>query len=194
MLTINMACEIEDVIKKSRFIGFIYPCQSEAEIVECLEKLRSEHPGANHIVFAYRIKTEAGIISRFYDAGEPSGTAGKPVYSYIEGYDLINVLVVVVRYFGGIKLGAGGLTRAYGQSAKHAIEAAEILDFIEYALVEFILDYKQFQSFEYHLPKFSGKIIDKEFAGQITLHAQLPIAEVENFFALFSGRILEQPS
>ena len=176
---------IEESIKKSRFIGLIYPCTSEAEAATHLKTLHTEHSSANHIAFAYRIKTEKGTICRFHDAGEPSGTAGKPIFKYIEGHDLINVLCVVVRYFGGIKLGAGGLTRAYGNTAKQAIEAADIDEFIELARLSVVLDYKQLQSFEYNLKKFSGIIISKDFAGQVTLIAQLPESLVDEFLQIF---------
>ena len=70
-----------------------------------LKTLQAEHPHANHIAFAYRIKTNEGIIYRFHDAGEPTGTAGKPIFQYIEGKNIINVFIVVIRYFGGVKLG-----------------------------------------------------------------------------------------
>ena len=176
---------IEETIKKSRFIGLIYPCTSEAEVAAHLSTLHTKHSSANHIAFAYRIKTEKGTICRFHDAGEPSGTAGKPIFKYIEGHDLINVLCVVVRYFGGIKLGAGGLTRAYGNTAKQAIEAADIDEFIELASLSVVLDYKQFQSFEYNLKKFSGTIISKDFAGQVALIVQLPESLVDDFLQIF---------
>ena len=150
---------IEETIKKSRFIGVITPCQSEAEVIEHLQKLHHLHPNASHIAFGYRIKTEKGFVSRFHDAGEPGGTAGKPIYQYLEGKDLINVLIAVIRYFGGVKLGAGGLTRAYGNSAKKAMEAAEIMEYVEYETIRLKLNYNQLQSFEYHLKKLDGKII-----------------------------------
>jgi len=190
LLSVNAVTEIEEVIKKSRFIGFIFPCVSETECLKQLKALQIAHSAANHIVYAYKVKTEKGIVCRFYDAGEPSGTAGKPIFNYLEGNDLINVLVVVVRYFGGIKLGAGGLTRAYGNAAKQVIEAANISEFIEYAKIKFILDYSQFQLFEYQLAKFSGTILDKEFAGQIKLLVQIPESEAETFSKLFQGQIL----
>ena len=176
---------IEETIKKSRFIGLIYPCTSEAEVVAYMNALRTQHSSANHIAFAYRIKTEKGTVCRFHDAGEPSGTAGKPIFKYIEGHDLINVLCVVVRYFGGIKLGAGGLTRAYGNTAKKAIEAAEIIEFIELVTLLFILDYNQLRAFEYSLKKFSGDIISKDFTGQVKLHVQLPESQSDDFLKLF---------
>jgi len=188
VLCVSSPIVIEYVIKKSRFIGFIYPCLTEAEAIAYLDTLRSEHVGANHIVFAYRIKTAKGVMCRFYDAGEPSGTAGKPVFQYIEGHDLINVLVVVVRYFGGIKLGAGGLARAYGHTSKLAIKTANIIDYVEWVNCSFIIDYNQLQQFEYSLVRFSGQIIDKEFAGQVKLLVQLPEAQCAGFLMLFSGK------
>lgn len=188
MQCVKSPVSIEEVIKKSRFIGLIYPCHSEADIVAYLNTLRIQHSSANHIAFAYRIKTEKGIICRFHDAGEPSGTAGKPIFKYIEGHDLINVLCVVVRYFGGVKLGAGGLTRAYGNTAKQAIKAADIDEYIELAGVSVVLDYKQLQSFEYNLKKFSGEIISKDFTGQVVLMVQLPESRVDEFLQVFSGQ------
>ncbi len=187
MLCVHAPIVIEEIIKKSRFIGFIYPCSTEADARVYLDKLHNEHTSANHIVFAYRIKTVKGIVCRFYDAGEPSGTAGKPVFQYIEGHDLINVLVVIVRYFGGIKLGAGGLTRAYGHTAKRVIETANIVDYIEWVRYKFIIDYRQLQQFEYSLAKFSGQIMDKEFAGQVQLLVRLPKTQCTEFLMLFSG-------
>jgi len=187
VLCVSSPIVIEELIKKSRFIGFIYPCSTEEEAFAYLDTLRSEHVGANHIVFAYRIKTVKGVKCRFYDAGEPSGTAGKPVFQYIEGHDLINVLVVVVRYFGGIKLGAGGLARAYGNTSKLVIKAANIVDYIEWVTYRFIIDYKQLQQFEYSFSKLSGQIIDKEFAGQVKLLVQLPKDQCTDFLMLFSG-------
>jgi len=180
---------IEESIKKSRFIGLIYPCTTEQGANAYLNALHTLHSSANHIVFAYRILTDKGTVCRFYDAGEPSGTAGKPVFKYIEGHDLINVLCVVVRYFGGIKLGAGGLTRAYGNTAKQAIEAADIIEFIELAKLIFVIDYKQLQSFEYTLNNFSGEIISKDFTGQVKLEVQLPASQAEDFLQLYPNGV-----
>lgn len=191
MQCVKVPAKIEESIKKSRFIGLIYPCSSETQAVDYLNNLSTEHVSANHIVFAYRIKTEKGIICRFHDAGEPSGTAGKPVFKYIEGHDLINVLCVVVRYFGGIKLGAGGLTRAYGNAAKQAIEAADIIEFIELATLLFVVDYNQLQSFEYTLHKYSGEIISKDFTGQVKLHVQLPASQSDDFLQLYPGGVYQ---
>jgi len=165
---------LQDTIKKSRFIGIILPCHTEDEAIQHLNQLQQQYPDASHLVFAYRIKTEKGIVTRFHDAGEPSGTAGKPVFQHLAGKDLINTLCVVVRYFGGVKLGAGGLTRAYGNSAKKVIEACPVSLYIEYANVSVTLEYKQMQNFEYHLKKLDGIIIKQEFSDNINLLIRIP--------------------
>ena len=165
---------IEDTIKKSRFIGIIIPCQTEKQALQHLNQIHQEHSNASHIVFAYRIKSTQGLLMKFHDAGEPSGTAGKPVFQHLEGKNLINVLIVVIRYFGGIKLGAGGLTRAYGNTAKKVIEASSMTQYIDYAEVKLKLDYKQMQHFEYQLEKLDGTIMQQDFAEKISLLVKIP--------------------
>lgn len=165
---------IEDQIKKSRFIGIIAPCNHEQEALSLLQRLHGDYSDASHIVYAYRIKTEQGIIYRFHDAGEPTGTAGKPIFQQLDGNALINVLLVVIRYFGGIKLGAGGLTRAYSNTAKHTIEVADIAPYVEWVVLSLTLAYHQLQEFQYTLKKLDGLIISQDFAEQIHLNVQLP--------------------
>ena len=112
---------------------------------------------------------------RFHDAGEPSGTAGKPVFQHLEGKNLINVLIVVIRYFGGIKLGAGGLTRAYGNTAKKVIGACTLTEYIDYTEIKLELDYKQMQHFEYQLEKLGGTIMQQDFTEKISLLIKIPV-------------------
>ena len=186
MLYVTESCTFEDMIKKSRFISVILPCASADLVLPLLKILHTEHAQANHIAYAYRIKTNTGIIYRFHDAGEPTGTAGKPIFQYLEGKNIINVLVVVIRYFGGVKLGAGGLTRAYGQMAKQVIEASTLHPYIEMTTVHFILDYDKFQSFEYELKKVNGHIVEQDFAGQIHLTVTLPLEKQSDLESKFS--------
>ena len=174
MFYVTESFTYEESIKKSRFISVMLPCASEQVVMQQFKTLQAEHPHANHIAFAYRIKTIDGIIYRFNDAGEPTGTAGKPIFQYLEGKDIINALILVIRYFGGVKLGAGGLTRAYGHMAKQVIEASTLHAYIEMATLRFTLDYEKFQSFEYTLKKLQGQIIEQDFAGQIHLKVTLP--------------------
>jgi len=168
----------EEIIKKSRFIGAIFPCESEQAAMRELKKLHELHPHASHIVFAYRLKTENGMMYRFHDAGEPTGTAGKPIFQHLEGKDIVNALIVVVRYFGGVKLGAGGLTRAYGNTARQVIETAHLQPYIEMAMLDFTLGYEQFQPFEYALKKAAGEIVEQNFASQICVTVKLPAENV----------------
>jgi len=172
-------CDCEEIIKKSRFIGVITPCASERDALIFLKKLHEQHPSASHIVYAYRIQTPDGLVCRFHDAGEPSGTAGKPIFQHLEGKQLINLVVAVIRYFGGIKLGAGGLTRAYGNLAKDVIEKAEIVDYIEMVELQLVLDYNQLQLLEYHLKKLDGVILKQDFSAQVDNLIRIPKDNLE---------------
>jgi uncharacterized YigZ family protein len=178
---------LEDIVKKSRFIGVLMPCLNESDVVNSLRQCQRAHPNASHIAFAYRIKTSNGFISRFNDAGEPSGTAGKPIFQHLEGKDMINALLVVIRYFGGIKLGAGGLARAYGNAAKRVIEIAELFPYIELVELQLVLEYKQMQSFEQALKKLDGEIINQDFAGQVQLTIKLPKHNLMVLAEIYSG-------
>jgi uncharacterized YigZ family protein len=113
--------------KGSRFLAFAYPVKSEDEIRERLAWLRKEYHDARHHCYAYRLGHDKQAW-RINDDGEPSGTAGRPIFGQIQSFDLTNILVVVVRYFGGIKLGVSGLINAYKTASRTAIENAEIIE------------------------------------------------------------------
>lgn len=103
-------------IKKSKFIGYIFNINSSNDVEEIIKKIKNENKKATHVCFAFRV-LENGIVERAFDDKEPSGTAGKPILNVIQKKNLENTLIVIVRYFGGIKLGAGGLLRAYSKTA-----------------------------------------------------------------------------
>ena len=113
--------------KSSKFFGHAFPIQSEEEVKPIIEQLRKMHPHAVHYCYAYQIGTEK-ISYRANDDGEPSNTAGAPIYGQIQSFGLTNVLLVVVRIFGGIKLGVGGLISAYKTTAQLVLEEAEIIE------------------------------------------------------------------
>lgn len=113
--------------KSSKFFGYAFPIESEEEVKPILDQLRKLHPHAVHYCYAYQIGTEK-ISYRANDDGEPSNSAGAPIYGQIQSFGLTNVLVVVVRIFGGIKLGVGGLISAYKTTAQLALEEAEIIE------------------------------------------------------------------
>ncbi|HLP65853.1 IMPACT family protein [Flavobacterium sp.] len=113
--------------KNSKFFGYAFPVRSEEEIKNHLEILRKHHHGAVHFCYAFQIGTDK-IQFRANDDGEPSNSAGAPIYGQIQSFGLTNILVVVVRFFGGVKLGVGGLISAYRTSAQMALEASEIIE------------------------------------------------------------------
>lgn len=166
--------QAEQTINKSRFIAVAESCADEREVSLCLRRLAGAHHGAHHLAFAFRLNTGQGIVQRFHDAGEPSGTAGKPILQYLEGRDLVNVCVAVVRYYGGINLGTGGLARAYGGTARLALEAAELVPFVQMRQIRLVLDYAQFDAFCHELDKHRGRLLNKQFGERVTVTASLP--------------------
>lgn len=186
MLTITQAGFAEQTITKSRFIAMAMPCTSEREVGAALRAFAAQYQNAHHLAYAFRLKTATGIVPRFSDAGEPSGTAGMPVLKLIEGRDLINVCVAVIRYYGGINLGTGGLARAYGGTAKLALDAAKISDFVEMQTVKLVIHYNQMDLLTRVLVKCNGVIVSKEFNTQIDLVVTLPATEVAGFLNRFS--------
>jgi uncharacterized YigZ family protein len=113
--------------KNSKFFGFAFPATSEIEVKTHLENLKAEHFSARHWCYAYQIGTE-NIKFRANDDGEPSNSAGMPIYGQIQSFEITNVLVVVIRYFGGVKLGVGGLISAYKTSAQLTLNEANIIE------------------------------------------------------------------
>jgi uncharacterized YigZ family protein len=175
----------EQTITKSRFVASVSYAGDEHEVGKALRQLASEHANAHHLAYAFRIKTPQGIVQRFSDAGEPSGTAGMPILKLIEGRNLINVCVGVIRYYGGINLGTGGLARAYGGTAKSALDAAKTIPFVEMQTVRMTIDYKQMDLLTRAVTQVNGKILDKAFNAQIEVLLSLPKDEVAGFTARF---------
>ena len=113
--------------KNSKFFGYAFPVENEDEIKLILEQIKKQHHSARHWCYAFQIGTSK-LYHRTNDDGEPSNSAGAPIYGQIQSFDLTNILIIVVRYFGGVKLGVGGLITAYKESAKMALEEAEIVE------------------------------------------------------------------
>ncbi len=127
--------------KNSKFFGYAFPVTTEEEIKEHLEILRKKHHGAVHFCYAFQLGAE-NIYFRANDDGEPSNSAGMPIYGQIQSFGVTNVLVVVVRFFGGVKLGVGGLISAYRTSAQMALSEAEIIEKTIDVTFEITFDYK----------------------------------------------------
>jgi uncharacterized YigZ family protein len=186
MQTLNKSGAAEQTINKSRFYAWAAHCETEQEVGAFLRSIAKQHQSAHHLAYAYRIKTLDGIIPRFSDAGEPSGTAGKPILQMLEGRDLIYVCVGVIRYYGGINLGTGGLARAYGGTAKMALEMAEIVSFVEMQELKLTIQYSRLDELARTLSQLKGKILDKTFDTAVHVKVSLPAAETSAFMSRFS--------
>ena len=151
--------------KKSRFIAQLSFADSEEAAVAFLEKVRAENRTARHNVYAYRLRE--GSRERYSDDGEPQGTAGHPMLHVLQMRKLTNVLAVVTRYFGGIKLGAGGLTRAYSGALSDAVKAAPIVTYTPYARYTVTLPYTAVGGFENYIKDKDIRVLDRAFAGEV---------------------------
>lgn len=132
----------EIIIEKSKFIGYSKPIKTEEEAIEFINEIKKKHKDATHNVWAYTLGKSMNI-QRYSDDGEPQGTAGIPTLEVIKKEDLRDVVVVVTRYFGGVKLGAGGLVRAYTKGAKVGIDAGKVVSKVLYKDIRIKIDYNQ---------------------------------------------------
>jgi len=158
-ITVQGISKSEFDIKKSKFIGLLKSVTTEQEAFEFLRSVRAEYPDATHHCFAFIIGSGAKKISRSNDAGEPLNSAGKPILSAIELSDLNNVICVVVRYFGGIKLGVGGLIRAYGQTARECVQKAKRIINVVSSDFHIQMSYKYMGAVISLVNRLKGKII-----------------------------------
>ena len=172
--TIEKAGESEIVISKSRFLGFCIPVSSETEAQEALGQIRKKHYDARHCCYAFRLH-EGGIV-RSSDDGEPSGTAGAPILGVLSGAGVENVLCAVVRYFGGVLLGTGGLVRAYGKAASEALTQAGTTQIRVCARLQVAVSYSSYHLLEPMLRQ-KGYPCDAVFTDQVTLTLLLPSEE-----------------
>lgn len=135
MKKLSEASAVEYTVEKSRFLGFCIPITSAEEVESHIKAMKKAHHKAHHVCSAWRIGLDR-TFGHFSDDGEPAQTAGLPMYQYLEHHDLSDVLVLAVRYFGGIKLGTGGLVRAYTETARQAVQAAGWLEVISCYKIE----------------------------------------------------------
>ncbi len=161
----SVSCEMEE--RKSLFIGHATPVRSEEEARSFIEAKRKEYYDATHNVYAYMLND--GALARYYDDGEPQGTAGMPVLNAVKMSGACDLCVVVTRYFGGILLGAGGLVRAYGTAAKIAIEAAGRAVFEQYAVMRVVVTYSDYQRLTVALAKLGASEDHCDFGENVTV-------------------------
>lgn len=187
----NSTSELE--VKKSKFIANIIKIIDEQDAKEKLDQIRKKYSDARHNCYAYIVydnesKTK---IEKSSDDREPSGTAGIPILTLLQKNHLVNVLIVVTRYFGGILLGTGGLVRAYTDSSKQALENAQIIELKYGELLEYYIEYDEFEYFKYICKKNNIEIINAEYSSNVK--AVIKIKEDDKtLFSTYKCRIIER--
>lgn len=173
---------IENILLKekgSKFIGFAFPVNNETELKNALEKVKSEHPKATHHCYAFRMGLN-GENYRANDDGEPSGSAGLPIYNQLLANEITNVLVISVRYYGGTKLGVSGLVKAYKESAKITLEEAKIITKELETEIEIQFNFNQQNVIFTLLSKFDAKVLNFDADDNCILTATLKTTQKES--------------
>lgn len=181
MLSIKNDVTSEYIINKSRFITKLIKVNNVLEIDEKFNEIKSEYKDATHYCYAYIIDN----VKRFNDDGEPSGTAGMPILNVLENNNLNYIFCVVIRYFGGIKLGAGGLVRAYTKGVTNALEESEIISLTEGLELNIYFDYEKTKDVEYFLKDI--KVSNKEFDEKIKYTIQIVKDNKDKYINYFNS-------
>ncbi len=189
-ITLGKEVEVSFTERKSLFIGNAKPVKTEEEAIEFINKIRKKYADATHNTYAYML---ANGSARYSDDGEPQGTAGVPILNVIKKGGFTDAVIVVTRYFGGILLGAGGLVRAYGASARDAVEAAEIVTYLHYTECALTCSYSDYQKIIPLFDFFDVKTDNTDFSADVTLNLAIKTDLYEGFRAKISetsgGRI-----
>ena len=181
MITIKDYIQSEIVEKKSKFIANIYFVESVEEAENKIKEMKKKYHDARHNCSSYRVLEEGKIAEKSSDDGEPSGTAGGPMLNILQKRDLVNVVVIVTRYFGGILLGTGGLVRAYSDVTQNAIEEAEKQEIILGKEFEVKVDYSSLEKLKYYARINSINISKIEYGNEITCILQISNQNTNKF-------------
>lgn len=171
--------------KKSKFYGYTFPIQSDDEVKSICTVLKKKHPSAGHLCYAWQLGT---AIKRYRanDDGEPNNSAGQPIYGQIQAFEVTNVLVVVVRIFGGTKLGVGGLISAYRTTAQMALSASQIIDKIIETQFSLLFDYDDMDKVMRIIKQKKYTIVDQQLEMNCNLIIAIRQSEASNFKLFFS--------
>lgn len=192
MYQLAAAASAEIEIKKSRFIGLLYPLTTRAEARATLLALRAQHPNAVHFCWVLICDGDSGLD----DDGEPSGTAARPMYNVLVHKDVFNVLAVVVRYWGGAKLGAGGLARAYGQAISEAIKNAQLIPVEAMCERRFVLQFADESTLRRLCEQYDVSVLDAQYGDAVTLRLKMKCSQADAFtlqaFDLLRGALQDR--
>ncbi len=190
-LTITQDSQAETKVKGSRFIGRVFKCESREAAEEKLAELRKKEFDATHHCYAYIIRPADSNESidnspdrqtfRYSDDGEPSGSAGKPILDQITGRELVDTLVVVTRYYGGTKLGVGGLVRAYSDSASQVLEQAGVTKNYHYVSYRIEIEFSYYQQLLNLISALAGHVDDSDFSANVSLSVRIRVSKAEEF-------------
>lgn len=180
--TLSTPCQAVYEIKKSEFLAFAYPIDSREQLMFHVEQLRATYPDARHICYGYIIGDPHNTTSAgFDDDGEPSGTAGRPILNVLQHKAIGNVLVAVVRYFGGIKLGAGGLTRAYATATQMVVDEMRLTTFVPKSLIKVVTSFAHEAQIRYLVGQVGGEIVSADYAQNVIMSVQMDSEKVAVF-------------
>ena len=177
--TLSSRITWEQTIDKSRFIGIAVPLTTVEQIDKAMQNIREEYPNARHYVYAYRLHD--GYTEKSSDDGEPQGTGGRPILDILQHRNIWNVLLVVVRYFGGVLLGTGGLSRAYGGTARQLINQTELKELALYRIYVLSVPYEWFEMLKYQFDQHNWIIEKEDFSEVIKLLVHVHGQEADVF-------------
>ncbi len=178
--TLQRAVTAQLEIKKSEFIAYAYPVHTREQAMFHVEQLKVKYPDARHWCWAYIIGDPDNTTSAgFDDDGEPSGTAGRPILNVLQHKSIGNVIIVVVRYFGGIKLGAGGLTRAYAGSAQAAVDQMQLCPYVAMAKLQIVANFANESQCRYVVESLNGTIDDVAYSKEVLLSITIAEADIK---------------
>ncbi|MEL6719718.1 MAG: YigZ family protein, partial [Bacteroidota bacterium] len=176
----------------SKFFAYAFPVETELDIANALEQVKKEHFKARHHCYAYRLGMTKNNF-RANDDGEPSGTAGRPILGQIDSWELTDVLIVVVRYFGGTKLGTSGLINAYKKSAIDALEQAKIITKTIKSHFKIAFDYAIMGDVMSAAKKMNLEVVHREFEAHPFLKIAIPLSEIEQQLLSFKALVAKMP-
>lgn len=184
-LTIQTAARAEIKIKGSRFIGESFPVTTVDAALTELATVRKREYQANHHCYAYQVRTDGDPQFKYSDDGEPSGTAGRPIFDVVVGRQVSDLLLVVTRYFGGTKLGTGGLVRAYGDTAKATLDASGVQEILITSSFKFRLDFSVYDQWLREIHKLEARVDDAQFSDCVVLTVSIRKSRIEPLLAAF---------
>lgn len=185
----------EHIVERSRFIGRALPVSSEEEALAYVEEVKAEHYDARHVCYGFRIGRGAQTVDRCNDDGEPARTAGLPIWQVLEGRELTDALVVVIRYYGGVKLGTGGLARAYREGARIALDAAGVIERFPEERLTLSIPYTFHGKVEHFFDEFdAARTLDTDFAENVTLHLAVRCIALDELRQRLAALLQQEPA